>query len=50
MIPQECPGVPREILNPVNTWEDREAFQKQAERLAKLFEDNYSSLKFTTIN
>jgi phosphoenolpyruvate carboxykinase (ATP) len=50
MIPQECPGVPREILNPVNTWEDREAFQKQAERLAKLFEDNYSNLKFTVIN
>ncbi len=45
MIPRECPGVPQKILHPENTWEDRNAFQQQASRLAKLFEDNYSNLK-----
>jgi len=45
MIPRECPGVPQEILHPENTWEDRNAFQKQAGRLADLFEDNYAKLK-----
>lgn len=44
MIPRECPGVPQKILHPENTWNDRNAFQKQARHLAKLFEDNYSTL------
>jgi phosphoenolpyruvate carboxykinase (ATP) len=49
MIPRECPGVPRDILRPENTWKDRHAFQEQAARLAGLFKDNYSQLEFKTV-
>ncbi len=33
-IPQTCPDVPCEILNPRNTWEDKEAFDRRARKLA----------------
>lgn len=36
-IPNECPGVPKEILDPANTWKDKQAYQTQAEKLAALF-------------
>lgn len=39
-IPKECPGVPAEILKPVNTWADKDAYQAQAKKLAKLFAKN----------
>lgn len=37
LMPKTCPGVPVEILNPRNTWKNKEAYDKQAETLAKLF-------------
>lgn len=44
-IPKSCPGVPSEILNPVNTWKDPEEFHKTALELAqkfsKSFDDSY---------
>jgi phosphoenolpyruvate carboxykinase (ATP) len=36
-VPRTCPGVPAEILNPRNTWEDKEAFDLRAEKLASDF-------------
>ncbi|RPI58372.1 MAG: phosphoenolpyruvate carboxykinase (ATP) [Chloroflexi bacterium] len=36
-VPRSCPGVPSEILNPRNTWEDKEAFDLRAARLADDF-------------
>ena len=39
-IPSECPGVPKEILDPANCWKDRQAYVTQAAKLAKLFEEN----------
>jgi len=41
MMPTECPDVPSEVLNPINTWEDKGAYQKQAEMLAQLFKKNF---------
>jgi phosphoenolpyruvate carboxykinase (ATP) len=36
-VPQSCPNVPCEILNPRNTWEDKEAFDLRARQLASDF-------------
>lgn len=40
-IPQTCPNVPDEVLNPRETWSDKEAYDKKANELAKLFIDNF---------
>jgi phosphoenolpyruvate carboxykinase (ATP) len=41
-IPAECPNVPKEVLNPKNTWQDKEAYDKKAKHLAKLFAENFT--------
>ncbi|MCB0700786.1 MAG: phosphoenolpyruvate carboxykinase (ATP) [Chitinophagales bacterium] len=41
-IPQSCPNVPAEVLNPRNTWEDKEAYDKKASELAQLFVKNFA--------
>src|SRR5690606_30781539 len=33
LVPQSCPGVPAEILNPRDTWGDQEAYDKKAGEL-----------------
>ncbi len=40
-IPQSCPGVPAEILNPRNAWRDKAAYDRQAAELAARFEANF---------
>ncbi|MCK5738850.1 phosphoenolpyruvate carboxykinase (ATP), partial [bacterium] len=37
LVPEKCPGVPSEILNPINTWADKDAFHEQADKLAGQF-------------
>lgn len=41
MMPAECPGVPAEILNPRNTWENKEAYDSKARNLAEQFIRNF---------
>lgn len=41
-VPQVCPEVPSEILNPRNTWKDAAAYDKQAEALSGAFRKNFS--------
>jgi phosphoenolpyruvate carboxykinase (ATP) len=36
-VPRACPNVPCDILNPRNTWEDKEAFDLRAQKLASDF-------------
>lgn len=40
-IPKQCPGVPSEVLNPVNTWNDKDAYARKAEDLRGRFRKNF---------
>ncbi len=41
LMPQSVPNVPSEILNPRDTWTDKEAYDKKANELAQLFVKNF---------
>ncbi len=41
-FPTECLGVPKEILNPRNTWSDKNDFDNKANKLAASFVKNFS--------
>ncbi|GBD86578.1 phosphoenolpyruvate carboxykinase [ATP] [bacterium BMS3Abin03] len=40
-IPVSCEGVPADVLNPRNTWEDKNAYDETAKKLANMFNDNF---------
>lgn len=40
-IPKSCPNVPAEILNPRNTWTDKDEYDKTANELGKKFIENF---------
>ncbi len=44
-IPTECPDVPPEILDPKNTWIDKDAYDLSAKKLAHMFIDNFKKFK-----
>jgi phosphoenolpyruvate carboxykinase (ATP) len=41
MMPKECPNVPAEILNPRNTWQDKDQYDIKARDLAQQFIKNF---------
>jgi phosphoenolpyruvate carboxykinase (ATP) len=47
-IPTEVAGVPSEVLNPRNTWTDKDAYDKQARDLANRFVKNFE--KFDSVS
>ncbi|MEZ5226045.1 MAG: phosphoenolpyruvate carboxykinase (ATP) [Acidimicrobiales bacterium] len=48
-MPTSCPGVPDEILNPRNTWEDKDAYDASATKLRDMFRANYETKGFSEL-
>lgn len=44
-VPTSCPHVPDAVLIPRNTWNDENAYDEQARKLAKLFKKNFKQFK-----
>ena len=44
-VPQSCPNVPAEVLNPRSTWSDPKAYDLQAQSLAKSFVENFKKFE-----
>ena len=40
-IPNNCPNVPTELLNPRNTWENKGAYDAKVNELAEAFNSNF---------
>ena len=44
-IPTSVPDVPAEVLQPRNTWEDKDAYDAQAKKLAGMFRANFKQFE-----
>jgi len=44
-MPTNCPDVPSDVLNPVNTWADKDDYYKKANHLANEFIINFEKFK-----
>jgi phosphoenolpyruvate carboxykinase (ATP) len=42
-VPTEVPGVPDRLLDPRSTWDDQDAYDRQAATLARMFRDNFTA-------
>jgi phosphoenolpyruvate carboxykinase (ATP) len=40
-VPESCPGVPVDVLDPRETWRDKSAYDQQARKLAGMFAENF---------
>ena len=40
-VPMHCEGVPDKVLNPIDTWEDPDAYRDKYNQLAALFIENF---------
>ncbi|MEY3867243.1 MAG: hypothetical protein RLZZ338_1134 [Cyanobacteriota bacterium] len=47
LVPEAIAGIPSEILDPVKTWQDEEAYQRQAKNLARRFVENFKQYETT---
>ena len=44
-IPQSCPNAPSEILNPRNTWDDKDLYDSKAIELGQKFKANFAKFE-----
>ena len=44
-IPSEVDGVPDEILDPRNTWTDKDSYDLSAKKLAQMFVENFKKFE-----
>jgi len=42
-VPTTCPEVPDEVLQPRHTWHDKDAYDRQARKLARMFAANFEA-------
>jgi phosphoenolpyruvate carboxykinase (ATP) len=42
-VPTACPGVPSQVLDPRATWQDKEGYDDQAQKLARMFVENFGN-------
>jgi phosphoenolpyruvate carboxykinase (ATP) len=42
-VPTSCPDVPDDVLQPRRTWHDKDAYDRQARGLARMFADNFAA-------
>ncbi|MCZ6637961.1 MAG: phosphoenolpyruvate carboxykinase (ATP), partial [Alphaproteobacteria bacterium] len=45
LVPESCPNVPKDVLNPKNTWSDKSAYDKTAQDVARMFEENFKEFE-----
>jgi phosphoenolpyruvate carboxykinase (ATP) len=45
LVPESCPGVPSEVLQPRSSWQDTRAYDEQAKKLACMFEENFEQFR-----
>ena len=45
LIPESCPEVPSEVLQPRSTWADKSAYDNTANDLRGRFEDNFKQFE-----
>lgn len=41
-IPQSCPGVPNQVLNPRDTWANKKSYDIMADKVAAMFQENFT--------
>jgi phosphoenolpyruvate carboxykinase (ATP) len=49
LVPESCPGVAKEILDPRSSWADKEAYDRTARELAARFQENFRK-KFSSVD
>jgi len=45
LVPNNCPDVPKDVLNPKSTWSDKKAYDKTAHEVARMFEENFKEFE-----
>jgi len=44
-IPEGCPGVKSELLNPIETWQNKDEYNRILKKLARDFQKNFNKYK-----
>jgi phosphoenolpyruvate carboxykinase (ATP) len=48
-MPRSCPGVDSSILNPRNSWEDKDAYDAAAAKLLEMFQAHFTEKGFDAL-